>query len=71
MALCELALDFACEYLKPEGNFLIKVFQGKGQQEFDQRMRQSFSKVLIRKPKASRPRSKEVYCLGKGFIARA
>ena len=67
MALCELALDFASEYLKPEGNFLIKVFQGKGQQEFEKTVRQSFSKVLIRKPKSSRARSKEVYCLGKGF----
>lgn len=71
MALCELALDFASEYLKPEGNFLIKVFQGKGQQEFEQKVRQSFSKVLIRKPKSSRPRSKEVYCLAKGFESGA
>jgi len=69
MALCELALAFACEYLKPEGEFLIKVFQGKGQQEFEQQIRQSFSKLLIRKPKSSRARSKEVYCLGKGYLA--
>ncbi len=67
MALCELALDFACEHLKPGGDFLIKVFQGKGQQEYESQIRESFSKLLIRKPKSSRARSKEVYCLAKGL----
>jgi 23S rRNA (uridine2552-2'-O)-methyltransferase len=67
MNLCELALAFAEAHLKPEGSFLIKVFQGKGQQEFEQLLKKSFSKVLIRKPKSSRARSKEVYYLAHGL----
>ena len=67
MALAELALAFACEHLKREGDFLIKLFQGKGIQEFEQELRQSFSKLLIRKPKSSRARSREMYYLARGF----
>ena len=67
MALAELALDFAREHLKPGGAFLIKLFQGKGVQEFDQELRKSFSKLLIRKPKSSRARSREVYYLARDF----
>jgi len=67
MALAELALDFAREHLKPGGDFLIKLFQGKGVQEFDQELRKSFSKLLIRKPKSSRARSREVYYLARDF----
>lgn len=65
MHLVELALDFALKHLKPGGSFLVKIFQGKGSDEFKQEMRKSFSKLLIRKPKSSRARSKEVYYLGK------
>ena len=67
MALADLALDFAREHLKPGGAFLIKLFQGKGVQEFDQELRKSFSKLLIRKPKSSRARSREVYYLARDF----
>ncbi len=66
MNLCELALAFAQQHLKAGGHLLIKVFQGKGQIEFEQALRQSFSKVLIRKPKSSRPRSREIYYLAQG-----
>lgn len=63
--LCELALDFAGKYLKPDGRFLVKTFQGEGFQAFLGAMRVSFEQVLTRKPKASRDRSSEVYLLGK------
>lgn len=69
MALCELALDFAQQHLKEGGALLIKVFQGRGQQDFEQQLRETFAKVLIRKPKSSRPRSKEIYYLAKQFQA--
>jgi len=62
--LCELALEFAADWLKPEGSFLVKVFQGVGFEDFRARMRQVFEQVLIRKPDASRDRSTEVYLLG-------
>ncbi|MHB0990703.1 MAG: RlmE family RNA methyltransferase [Burkholderiales bacterium] len=63
--LCELALEFAGKYLKPEGAFLVKTFQGEGFQTFLGAMRANFEQVLTRKPKASRDRSSEVYLLGK------
>jgi 23S rRNA (uridine2552-2'-O)-methyltransferase len=66
-ALCELALDFAVNWLKPDGAFLVKVFQGVGFEDFLKQMRQAFGQVVIRKPEASRDRSSEVYLLGKGF----
>lgn len=64
--LAELALAFSMERLNPGKNFLVKVFQGR---DFDQllcAMRLGFHQVLIRKPKASRDRSKELYLLGLG-----
>lgn len=67
MYLAELALDFAKEVLKPGGNFLVKVFQGADFEEFLKNMRKSFAKVITRKPKASRGRSKEIYLLGKDY----
>lgn len=69
MYLAELALDTAQKVLIKGGSFLVKVFQGEGFEEFHQQVKQSFSQVLIRKPKASRPRSNEVYILAKGFKA--
>src|SRR5476651_2229485 len=57
MHLAELALEFAVNHLKPGGNFLVKVFQGAGFQEFLPTMRAHFTKVVSRKPEASRGRS--------------
>ncbi len=68
MYLVELAFDFAKQILKPGGIFLVKVFQGEGFDAFLKTLRQNFSEVKIRKPKASRPRSKEVFLLAKGYI---
>ena len=67
--LCELALDFAVNWLKPDGAFLVKVFQGVGFEDFRAQMRQAFEQVLIRKPDASRDRSSEVYLLGRRPVA--
>lgn len=63
--LCELALDFAREHLKTGGEFLVKVFQGSGYQEYMMAMREVFATVQTRKPDASRNRSSEIYLLGK------
>jgi len=64
--LTELALDFSQQWLKPNGNFLVKVFIGSGFDEIVKTMRSQFDKVVTRKPKASRDRSSEVYLLGLG-----
>jgi 23S rRNA (uridine2552-2'-O)-methyltransferase len=67
MYLVELALDMACRVLAPGGSFVAKVFQGEGFEQVFQAARGSFLKVLTRKPSASRPRSREVYMVAKGF----
>lgn len=64
-ALCELALAFCERWLKPEGAFLVKVFNGVGFEDFRRQMRAAFETVQIRKPEASRERSNEIYLLGK------
>lgn len=63
--LAELALEFAAKHLKPRGNFLVKTFQGAGFDDFLQAMRSRFARVQVRKPDASRSRSREVYLLGR------
>jgi 23S rRNA (uridine2552-2'-O)-methyltransferase len=65
--LAELGLEFSRNWLKPEGAFLVKVFQGHGFSEFVQEMKSIFRTVVSRKPDASRDRSAEVYLLGKGL----
>ena len=67
MYLVELALDMARQALKPSGDFVAKVFQGAGSDAYLKELRSSFGKLLIRKPAASRPRSREVYAVAKGF----
>ncbi len=62
--LTELALEFCQDWLKPGGNFLVKVFIGSGFEEIVKQMRSQFERVVTRKPKASRDRSSEVYLLG-------
>ncbi|TDU32818.1 23S rRNA Um-2552 2'-O-methyltransferase [Panacagrimonas perspica] len=65
--LCELALDFAKAHLKTGGHMLVKVFQGEGFEDFIKSLRAEFESVAIRKPKASRPRSREVYLLARSL----
>lgn len=67
MILCELALDFARQQLAIGGTFVIKVFQGEGFEPFLREVRASFKTVKSRKPKASRPRSRELYIVATGF----
>jgi 23S rRNA (uridine2552-2'-O)-methyltransferase len=64
--LIELALDMAQQVLKPKGSFVAKAFQGEGYDDFVKQVREHFDTVLIRKPEASRARSREVYVVGKG-----
>jgi 23S rRNA (uridine2552-2'-O)-methyltransferase len=67
--LGELALEFAVQCLQPGGDLVVKAFQGEGFIEFQRTMQIHFGKVYVRKPKASRDRSREVYLVGKGFTA--
>ena len=64
MYLAELALAFAEKWLEPGGSFVVKVFHGEGFDGFVKEVRSMFEKVQIKKPSASRPRSREVYILG-------
>lgn len=70
MLLAELARDFALKHLKPQGNFLVKAFQGEGFEPLIADLRRHFAQVAIRKPEASRSRSSEVYVLGRGARAQ-
>ncbi len=67
MYLVELALDFARTVLRPGGNFVAKVFQGEGFDDFMQQARAAFSSVAVRKPNASRGRSREVYVVARNY----
>lgn len=68
MALVELALDTASDYLSPEGVFVVKVFQGEGSDSYMREVRTRFKSVKVRKPAASRPRSREVYVVARNLI---
>jgi 23S rRNA (uridine2552-2'-O)-methyltransferase len=67
MYLVELALDMVRQVLEPGGNFVTKVFQGSGSEDYLRQVRKAFEKVSVRKPAASRPKSREVYLVAKGF----
>ncbi|ACV27777.1 23S rRNA (uridine(2552)-2'-O)-methyltransferase RlmE [Kangiella koreensis] len=67
MYLCELALELAQTVLAKGGNYVVKVFQGEGFDDYIRQCREVFDKVLIRKPDASRGRSREVYVVGIGY----
>lgn len=68
MHLVELGLDMALQVLRPGGDFLSKAFHGEGFETFYRDLKTSFQTAVTRKPKASRPRSREVYVLGKGRL---
>lgn len=63
----ELALETVRLTLKPGATFIAKMFQGEGSDQYLKELRKSFQKVSIRKPQASRPKSREVYIVAKGF----
>lgn len=62
--LAELTLEFSAQWLKPGGSMLVKLFAGSGFDDIVRNARQQFEQVVMRKPKASRDRSSEVYLLG-------
>ena len=70
MYLVELALDMARQVLPPGGAFVSKIFQGEGFDTLFRDANGSFGKLVTRKPKASRPRSREVYLVAKDFQGR-
>jgi 23S rRNA (uridine2552-2'-O)-methyltransferase len=69
--LSELALDLAQQVLKPGGGLLVKLFQGEGFDDYLKLLKQHFSRLVMRKPRASRTRSREIYALATGFASNA
>jgi 23S rRNA (uridine2552-2'-O)-methyltransferase len=69
--LGELALEFAGEWLQPGGDLVVKAFQGGGIMEFQKALQARFEKVYVRKPKASRDRSREVYLVAKRLVGES
>lgn len=67
MNLAEIALELARDVLTPGGDYLIKIFQGTGVDEYQKHLKSLFKKVLVRKPSASRSRSREIYLLARGY----
>lgn len=65
--LAELAFDLATRVLKQRADFLVKVFQGEGSEAYVKMLRARFERVVVRKPRASRDRSSEVYVLARGY----
>ena len=68
MAIAELVCDFSTQILKPGGDLLVKRFEGDGTHEYRQLLKEKFTKVLIRKPKASRDQSREFYVLARSYV---
>ena len=68
MAIAELVYDFSTQILKPGGDLLVKLFEGDGTYEYRQLLKEKFTKVLIRKPKASRDQSREFYVLARSYV---
>lgn len=66
MYLVDLCVELADQVLKPKGDLLMKVFQGEGYDQLLRTLREKYSKVITRKPDASRARSKEIYLLARG-----
>ena len=65
--LCELALEFAQAWVQPGGDLVVKAFQGAGFMDLRRAVEGRFAKVYVRKPKASRDRSREVFIVAKGM----
>jgi len=68
MGLSELAVEIAVEVLKPNGSFVVKLFQGTGFDDCVQDLRKRFKEVKLRKPQASRARSREIYVVARNLI---
>jgi 23S rRNA (uridine2552-2'-O)-methyltransferase len=68
IGLAELARDFAYDVLAINGHLLTKIFQGEGFDLYVKELKSYFKQVVIRKPKASRAQSSEVYVLAKHYL---
>lgn len=68
MALAEAARDFALQHLGRHGSLVLKLFQGEGFDRFLRELRRMFARVVLRKPEASRSRSREIYALATDFL---
>ena len=65
--VCDLALEFASEHLKPDGALIVKAFHGSGFSQIVESMKQHFKRVVERKPKASRAKSSETFLVSRGL----
>jgi 23S rRNA (uridine2552-2'-O)-methyltransferase len=65
--VCELALEFALDHLKPEGTLLVKAFNGSGYSQLVELFKRHFLSVASRKPPASRAQSSEIFLMGRGL----
>ena len=63
--LCDLALEFSCNYLKPDGALIVKAFHGSGFSQIVESFKQRFQRVVERKPKASRDKSSETFLVAR------
>lgn len=70
MYLAELAIDLTTKVMKAEGVFIAKLFQGEGFDQFVRDVRTVFNSVSLKKPDASRAKSREVYLVAKGLKGR-
>ena len=68
MYLAELSLELAKKVLKKQGSLVVKIFQGEGSDAFIKALKSAFKQVFVRKPDASRSRSRETYLVAKGFM---
>lgn len=69
--LAEAAHELACQFLKPGGSFVVKIFMGPDVQTLEKAMRNTFDSVKSFKPKSSRSESKETFLIGLNFSATA
>ncbi|MFT0547172.1 RlmE family RNA methyltransferase [Allopusillimonas ginsengisoli] len=68
--VCELALEFSCNHLKPDGTLIVKAFHGSGFSQIVETFKQHFQRVVERKPKASRAKSSETFLVASKFKPR-
>src|SRR5690606_21962941 len=65
--VCELALDFSLNHLRPDGALIVKAFHGSGFSQIVKSFKGHFLRVATRKPKASRDRSAETFLVARGL----
>lgn len=67
LELLEMTLTMVNKWLKPGGNFVVKVFSGSSENDFRRSCKPLFKKLTVRKPEASRAQSREFYMVAKGY----